>query len=107
LGALRTVEPPQRPPSPLAVGSAMAGFAPALSNASAPSSADPDRFPTLNELERDHILAALRRCNDNRTHAARILGISVRTLRNKLKEYGYSRAASREAARAQPDSASA
>ncbi|MCS7048683.1 MAG: sigma-54 dependent transcriptional regulator [Verrucomicrobiae bacterium] len=107
LGALRPVESPHRPPSPLAVGSAMAGASPVPPTASTPSSGDSDRFPTLSELERDHILAALRRCNDNRTHAARILDISVRTLRNKLKEYGYSRAASREAASARPDSASA
>jgi len=46
------------------------------------------QFPTLGELEKQHILAALQRCEDNRTHAAKLLDISVRTLRNKLKEYG-------------------
>jgi two-component system, NtrC family, response regulator AtoC len=40
------------------------------------------------ELEKQHILQALDRCNGNRTHAARKLGISIRTLRNKLHEYG-------------------
>ncbi len=44
-------------------------------------------FPTLGELEKQHIMAALAQCNDNRTHAARLLDISVRTLRNKLNEY--------------------
>jgi DNA-binding NtrC family response regulator len=44
-------------------------------------------FSTLHDLEKEHILAALKRCNDNRTHAARLLGISIRTLRNKLNEY--------------------
>jgi DNA-binding NtrC family response regulator len=44
-------------------------------------------FPTLGELERQHIMSALARCNNNRTHAARLLDISVRTLRNKLNEY--------------------
>jgi DNA-binding NtrC family response regulator len=34
------------------------------------------------------IFAALNRVNGNRTKAARILGISVRTMRNKLQEYG-------------------
>jgi hypothetical protein len=38
-------------------------------------------------LEKRHIYAALERCNNNRTQAARALGISVRTLRNKLNEY--------------------
>ena len=46
-----------------------------------------DEFPTLSELERQHIMAALARCHNNRTHAARALDISVRTLRNKLNEY--------------------
>ncbi|HUI06975.1 MAG TPA: sigma-54 dependent transcriptional regulator [Verrucomicrobiae bacterium] len=45
------------------------------------------QFPTLSELERQHIMAALAECNNNRTHAARLLDISVRTLRNKLNEY--------------------
>jgi DNA-binding NtrC family response regulator len=43
--------------------------------------------PTLSEMEKRHILAALERCNGNRTHAARMLDISIRTLRNKLHEY--------------------
>lgn len=42
---------------------------------------------TLAEVERDLILETLRHCLGNRTHAAQILGISVRTLRNKLQEY--------------------
>ncbi|HOJ34828.1 MAG TPA: sigma-54 dependent transcriptional regulator [Candidatus Hydrogenedentes bacterium] len=41
------------------------------------------------EIEKQVILRTLERCNQNRTRAAEILGISVRTLRNKLKEYGY------------------
>jgi DNA-binding NtrC family response regulator len=43
---------------------------------------------TIAELERRQILATLERCGGNRTHASRRLGISVRTLRNKLHEYG-------------------
>lgn len=46
-----------------------------------------ENFLTLDQLERRHIIAALDRTGDNRTHAARLLGISVRTLRNKLHEY--------------------
>jgi two-component system response regulator FlrC len=43
-------------------------------------------FPlALAELERMAILEALRRVHGNRTHAARLLGISLRTLRNKLR----------------------
>ena len=41
----------------------------------------------LGSLERLAIQEALRRENGNRTHAARLLGISLRTLRNKLREY--------------------
>jgi transcriptional regulator with GAF, ATPase, and Fis domain len=39
----------------------------------------------LADLERMAILEALRRVRGNRTHAARLLGISLRTLRNKLR----------------------
>ena len=41
----------------------------------------------LKEIEKKTILHALDRTNGNRTHAAEILGISARTLRNKLNEY--------------------
>jgi DNA-binding NtrC family response regulator len=42
---------------------------------------------TVADVERDLILSTLDHCLGNRTHAANILGISIRTLRNKLKEY--------------------
>ena len=42
---------------------------------------------TIWEMERDLILRTLGQHNGNRTHAARTLGISIRTLRNKLREY--------------------
>jgi DNA-binding NtrC family response regulator len=41
----------------------------------------------LEELEKQAIRAALRQTNGNRTQAAAALGISIRTLRNKLQEY--------------------
>ncbi|MBX3743681.1 MAG: sigma-54-dependent Fis family transcriptional regulator [Verrucomicrobiae bacterium] len=43
---------------------------------------------SLAELERIQIFKALDHTGGNRTHAARLLGISIRTLRNKLHEYG-------------------
>ena len=39
------------------------------------------------DVERDLILATLRHTDGNRTHAANVLGISIRTMRNKLREY--------------------
>ncbi len=45
---------------------------------------------TVADVERQLILNTLDHCLGNRTHAANILGISIRTLRNKLKEYGDS-----------------
>jgi DNA-binding NtrC family response regulator len=42
---------------------------------------------TVADVERDLILDTLDHCLGNRTHAAKILGISIRTLRNKLNEY--------------------
>lgn len=42
---------------------------------------------TVAEVEQDLILQTLDHCLGNRTHAANILGISIRTLRNKLRAY--------------------
>lgn len=42
---------------------------------------------TLKEMEKNMIFAALNRVNGNRTKASKLLGISVRTMRNKLQEY--------------------
>lgn len=42
---------------------------------------------TVADVERDLILDTLDHCLGNRTHAAKILGISIRTLRNKLNQY--------------------
>lgn len=42
---------------------------------------------TIADVERDMIINTLDHCLGNRTHAANILGISIRTLRNKLAQY--------------------
>ncbi|VAV96582.1 Flagellar system sigma 54-dependent response regulator FlbD [hydrothermal vent metagenome] len=45
---------------------------------------------TVASVEQGLILETLEHCLGNRTHAANILGISIRTLRNKLKLYAQS-----------------
>jgi len=65
--------------------------APAAAPVSSAPAAPPEEgggMVSLAEVEKRHILAALEKTRQNRTHAARILGISIRTLRNKLNEYG-------------------
>ena len=47
----------------------------------------PGALMTIKEMEKGLIHKALLETDGNRTHAAKILGISVRTLRNKLSEY--------------------
>ncbi len=42
---------------------------------------------TVHDVEKELIIDTLSHCLGNRTHAANILGISIRTLRNKLKLY--------------------
>ncbi len=66
--------------------------APALSAAASPVGAASGSARslvgrTVADVERDLILDTLSHCLGNRTHAANILGISIRTLRNKLKQY--------------------
>jgi two-component system response regulator HydG len=51
---------------------------------------DGDRTPpptSLRDVERETILKTLRQTGGNRTHAAQILGITRKTLQNKIKEY--------------------
>lgn len=43
---------------------------------------------TVEEVEKELIIDTLNHCLGNRTQAAQVLGISIRTLRNKLKIYG-------------------
>jgi DNA-binding NtrC family response regulator len=43
---------------------------------------------TVEAIERELVLQTLARCHGNRTHAARLLGLSVRTMRNKIRQYG-------------------
>jgi len=88
-------------PEPVGVGSGSGGyegsmgaaFAPSTSQSAPVSQAEPS-FSEFNEtplpldqIERRHILSTLETTDGNRTHAAKILGISIRTLRNKLAIY--------------------
>jgi two-component system response regulator FlrC len=45
------------------------------------------RVGSVRDMEMNLILDTLRSVNGNRTQAASILGITVRTLRNKIREY--------------------
>jgi DNA-binding NtrC family response regulator len=65
---------------------------PAVASAAMPSGAGGASVGTLvgrtvADVERDLIMETLTHCLGNRTHAAGILGISIRTLRNKLQQY--------------------
>jgi len=50
--------------------------------------AEPGTARTLHEIEKHAILQALEECGGNRTHAARALGIGLRTIQRKLRDYG-------------------
>ncbi len=80
---------------------AQAMISPSAAATVPPSASAAGDFYTLSEVEKQHILAALERSKGNRTHAAKMLSISIRTLRNKLNEYNFKHsegASSRDAA---------
>ena len=58
-----------------------------ISAESAGSETSEHEIKTIAELEHQAIVQALKRNDGNRTHAAKMLGISLRTLRNKLARY--------------------
>lgn len=72
---------------PAGSGSTSAVFRAPEPSAVLPSA--PSAVVTLEEIEKRHILATLAHTNGNRTRAAELLQISIRTLRNKLNEYNY------------------
>jgi DNA-binding NtrC family response regulator len=67
------------------------GAPPGARPASATSEPDTVRLPvgtTVGEGEKALIMLTLKHTKNNKTRAAEILGISLKTLFNKLKEYG-------------------
>jgi len=51
-------------------------------------------LPTLAELEKRHVLNVLALLDGNKTQAAKVLGISLKTVYNKLEQYAQEEAAS-------------
>src|SRR5208283_2759600 len=70
-------------------GSDLAGAsaAPESPGSSIPAASNDGSILSIAELEKQAIRTALLRTEGNRTQAALLLGISIRTLRNKLQEY--------------------
>jgi transcriptional regulator with GAF, ATPase, and Fis domain len=75
--------PAPAPPAPIAAPQA----APVVQESAAPAPTSDSQVMPLHELEKRAIFEALERTNGNRTQAAELLQISIRTLRNKLAEY--------------------
>ena len=93
---LATVDDPMKRPVTPRVRSAQT--IPPPMGITAPSAADmPSQVrATVAELEKQRIIEALDKCAGNQTRAAEMLGISRRTLINRLDEYGIARPRKRE-----------
>jgi DNA-binding NtrC family response regulator len=74
-------------PSSMDAGSTIATTAAVAAQAAIQGSTQGLVGRTMADVERDLIIDTLHHCLGNRTHAANILGISIRTLRNKLRQY--------------------
>lgn len=82
--------PSHYPPQPVAPPSSempVAESRPDESSSRTVAVADDDTPLPLDEIEKQHILATLETTEGNRTQAAKLLGISIRTLRNKISAY--------------------
>ncbi len=73
------------PPEAELIAAAIHSFA--FRPATAPIEIDALVGHTVADVERELILQTLERCHGNRTSASTILGISVRTMRNKLRTF--------------------
>ncbi len=49
---------------------------------------DTSEIRTLDEVYKDHLIDTLRRLHGNKEQTAKALGITVKTIYNKLREYG-------------------
>jgi two-component system, NtrC family, response regulator AtoC len=80
---------PNEPISPATLGPMFPQTIKQVSGEAVPASGNlnfPDEIVPLEKVEKEYILYALEKANGNRTHTAQMLGISIRTLRNKLHE---------------------
>jgi DNA-binding NtrC family response regulator len=87
--ATASVQPAVNAPSTSGVSSASSEASDAAQeiNVQHPANVEALIGRTIADVERDMIINTLDHCLGNRTHAANILGISIRTLRNKLNAY--------------------
>ncbi len=83
-GSMQQASAPVATKAPDPAGVSSAASTPALQN---PGAVENLVGRTIADVERDMILNTLDHTLGNRTHAANILGISIRTLRNKLAQY--------------------
>jgi DNA-binding NtrC family response regulator len=84
------VESDWQPPSAPVTGPAAEPLTPRVAPAPPPPAASPVSEPALQslaEMEKQAILAAMKAKDGNRAQVVELLGISIRTLRNKLQEY--------------------